>query len=278
MDLLTRYREAAAYIQSRISITPKTGLILGSGLGELADQITDAVTIPYRDIPHFPQSTVHGHSSELVCGNLAGQPVCAMKGRFHGYEGYSQIEVTFPVRVMKLIGIEILIVTNAAGGINRNFKVGDVMLLNDHINLPGFVGVNPLMGPNLDSFGERFVSTNDSYDRALLKQATALAAEHQIPVHSGVYCYLTGPFFESAAELRFLKTMGADAVGMSTVPEVLVARHAGIRVLAMSGITNECILDLETESTPNHIEVLEAGKTIVPKMKTLIMGVLATLS
>jgi len=276
-NLLTQYREATAYIQSQISITPKIGLILGSGLGELADHMTEAVSIPYSTIPHFPQSTVSGHSSELVCGYLANQPVCAMKGRFHAYEGYSQIEVTFPVRVMKLLGIDLLIVTNAAGGINANFKVGDVMVLNDHINLPGFAGVNALVGPNLDAFGERFVPTNNCYDRVLLKHANTIAHEHQITVHNGVYSYLIGPFFESAAELRFLKTMGADAVGMSTVPEVLVAHHAGIRILAMSGITNESIMDLETDSTPNHVEVLEAGKTIVPKMKTLILGVLASL-
>lgn len=234
-DMNQHYREAAQYLSSRITGQPETAIILGSGLGSLADQIEEAVTIPYSEIPHFKHSTAAGHKGNFICGRLGNKQVLAMQGRFHYYEGYSMQEVTFPIRVMKLLGIHNLLVSNAAGGINNTFKVGDLMIISDHINMMP----NPLIGPNNEAFGTRFPDMTRAYDRELIHTTQAIAASHGIPLKQGVYVGLTGPSFETPSEYAFYGRVGGDAIGMSTVPEVIVARHAGIRVFGMSVITNE---------------------------------------
>ncbi|MDY5857945.1 MAG: purine nucleoside phosphorylase I, inosine and guanosine-specific [Porphyromonas sp.] len=229
------YHEAANYLVSRLPKDIKTAIILGSGLGELANKLTEATVIPYAQIPHFAHSTAVGHKGNLIVGKLNGVLVLAMQGRFHYYEGYPMEQVTFPVRVMKLLGIENLLVSNAAGGINTSFKVGDLMIIKDHINnMP-----NPLIGPNVESFGPRFPDMTRAYDRELITKAKGITQELGIPVKEGVYVGLTGPSYETPAEYAFWGKVGGDAIGMSTVPEVIVARHAGIRVFGMSVITNE---------------------------------------
>jgi len=263
---------AADVIRSRTEWKPRIGLILGSGLGGLADEIEQPDRIPYSDIPDFPTSTVMGHTGRLVIGRLENQTVMVMQGRAHYYEGYSMAQVTFPVRVMQRLGIEILIVTNAAGAINPNYQAGEVMLITDHIGLIGMTGNNPLRGPNIDELGPRFPDMSQPYDHKLIQIARDVANRHQMPLHEGVYASLSGPSFESPADLRFLRTIGADAVGMSTAPEVIVARHGGTRVLGFSGISNKANLDGSTLTT--HEEVLAAGKMIVPTLTTLIRGVL----
>jgi purine-nucleoside phosphorylase len=268
------YQNAVAAIRAKTDLQPTIGLVLGSGLGTLADTLDNRVVIPYADIPGWPKSTVHGHHGNLVIGELEGQVVAAQQGRAHFYEGYSMQEVTFPIRVMHFLGIHTVILTNAAGGINPQYRVGDLMLIEDHINLPGMVGANPLLGPNDDSIGERFVGLAQAYDRSLRTIAQDIAQQHDIPLHSGVYCAVSGPSFETPAEIRMLRTIGADTVGMSTVHEVLVARHAGMRVMACSGVTNEAITAVDTEFETNHEEVLEAGKVIVPRLTTILKGVL----
>lgn len=230
-----QYREAAAYLAARITGNPKTGIILGSGLGSLADRIEEATVIPYSEIPHFMHSTATGHKGNLICGKLGGQTVLAMQGRFHYYEGYTMQQVTFPIRIMKLIGIENLLVSNAAGGINSTFKVGDLMIIRDHINmLP-----NPLIGPNNELFGTRFPDMTRAYDRDFIRYVEEIAVSRGIILKKGVYVGLTGPSFETPSEYAFYRRVGGDAIGMSTVPEVIVARHAGLRVFGMSVITNE---------------------------------------
>lgn len=271
------YEHAVAVIRSYTAQQTGVGLVLGSGLGGLADALADAVTIPYTEIPGWPQSTVVGHSGELVIGRLEGRWVVAQRGRAHYYEGYTMQQVTFPIRVMQLLGIHTLILTNAAGGLNIGYRTGDVMLLNDHINLVGMTGNNPLMGPNDDSIGPRFPGMTHTYDRDLRQLAHQVADEAGIKLHEGVYVCLSGPNYETPAEIRMLRIWGADAVGMSTAHEVLVARHAGIRVLAFSGITNEAIDDPDHETDTNHDEVLDAGKVIVPKLTTILRGVVRTL-
>ena len=233
---LIPYQEAADYIASSIhGYHPETAIILGSGLGSLADEITNPVVIPYSSIPHFAHSTAIGHKGNLICGNLGNKQVLAMQGRFHYYEGYTMQQVTFPVRVMKLLGIKNLLVSNAAGGINHTFKIGDLMIIRDHINmLP-----NPLIGKNLDFFGPRFVDMTRTYDREFIRIAEEIAQTHSLSVKKGVYVGLTGPTFETPAEYAFYGKGGGDAIGMSTVPEVIVARHCGLRVFGMSVITNE---------------------------------------
>ena len=229
-------REAADYIKEKLGgRTPEIAITLGSGLGDLADQLVDAINIPYGEIPHFPVSTVAGHKGQFVVGKLGGREVLCMQGRFHYYEGYDLKQVTLPVRVMKLLGIGTLIVTNAAGGINTGFRPGNLMLIEDHLNL---TGENPLIGENPSEFGERFFDMTVAYDREYRTLAEQLAAEMNIPLQKGVYAWLTGPNYETPAEIRYLRTIGADAVGMSTVPEVLVARHSGLRVCGISCITN----------------------------------------
>lgn len=229
------YREAADYLASRIPGNPETAIILGSGLGSLADQIELATVIPYAEIPHFMHSTATGHKGNLIYGKLGGKEVLAMQGRFHYYEGYTMQQVTFPVRVMKLLGIQNLLVSNAAGGINPSFKVGDLMIIQDHINMMP----NPLIGPNNECFGPRFPDMTRAYDREMIRLAEEIATSLNIPLKKGVYVGLTGPSFETPAEYAFYGRVGGDAIGMSTVPEVIVARHAGLRVFGMSVITNE---------------------------------------
>jgi purine-nucleoside phosphorylase len=266
---------AADAIRSRIDIEPEVGMILGTGLGGLADSVEDAVIIPTEQLPGWPISTVQGHKGRLVIGKLQGQKVLVLQGRTHYYEGYSMGRITLPVRVMQRLGCKIMIVTNAAGAINPEFEPGDLMVINDHINLIGMGGANPLKGPNLEEFGVRFPDMSQPYDRELLKKAREACAEAEMPYQEGVYVSLAGPSFESPAELRFLHGIGSDAVGMSTVPEVIVARHGGMRVLGVSGISNKANLDGSTITT--HEEVLEAGRVLVPKLTTLIQGVLARL-
>ena len=269
------FRRAAGLIQSRTELRPTIGLVLGSGLGKLADSLQDRVVVPYDDIPGWPPATVEGHQGNLVIGELDGQVVAAQQGRAHFYEGYSMPEVTFPIRVMKELGIHTVMLTNAAGGINKRYEVGDLMLLEDHINLPGMTGANPLMGPNDEELGLRFVGMSQTYDRPLRRRALEVAHEHNIPLHSGVYVGLSGPFFETPAEIRMIRAIGGDAVGMSTVNEVLVARHAGMRVMACSGITNCAIDEVDTKQETNHEEVLEAGAIIVPRLTAILKGLLS---
>ena len=275
-DLYQRkdFEQAAAVIRARTTLKPTVGLVLGSGLGGLADTLVNRTIVPYGDIPGWPQSTVQGHRGNLVIGELAGQVVAAQQGRAHYYEGYTLQEVTFPIRVMKELGIDTVILTNAAGGINPVYQVGDLMLLEDHINLPGMVGANPLMGPNDDEMGERFLGVAQTYDRRLRKRALEVARVNGIPLHSGVYFGLSGPSFETPAEIRMIRTLGGDTVGMSTVHEVLVARHGGMRVMACSGVTNVAIDAVDSEFETNHLEVLEAAEIIVPRLTTILKGVL----
>lgn len=273
----TEFEVAAAAVRDRISTRPVAGMILGSGLSSLADAVEDATVVPYEDIPGWPVSTVEGHAGELHIGTLEGQSVIVMKGRSHFYEGYPISQITLPVRVMQLLDIKFLFVTNAAGGMNPNFEVGDVMLIRDHINMVGMTGNNPLRGPNDKKLGERFPDMSSPYDRELRKLAREVADEGTIPLQAGVYVCLSGPSFETPAEVRMLHMMGADAVGMSTAHEVTVARHGKIRVLGMSGITNKAILDVDSEAEATHEEVLEAGKVIAPRMEQILRGVLRRL-
>jgi purine-nucleoside phosphorylase len=272
---LQQIDEAADAIRSRTSYKPRVGMILGSGLNALADSVQKPDFIPYSDLPNWPRSTVHGHAGRLVIGELEGQPVFVMQGRVHFYEGYSMSQITLPVRVMLRLGLEMMIVTNAAGGINPGYAPGDVMLITDNLNIVGMAGANPLMGPNIDELGPRFPDMSRAYDPELMAKARKIASESNIPLREGVYCGLSGPSFESPADLRFLHMAGADAVGMSTVPEVIVARHGGLRVLGFSGISNKANLDGSTLTT--HEEVIEAGKVITPKIETIVRGVLRSL-
>lgn len=274
---LAQIDSAAQAIKKQISAfrEPIVGIILGSGLNDLADSVQGAVRIPYSDLPNFPVSTVHGHAGRFVIGELEGKPVFIMQGRIHYYEGYSMGQVTLPVRVMQRLGIANMIVTNAAGGVHPDFQPGDVMLIIDQLNLMGMAGLNPLMGPNLDEFGTRFPDMSQSYDRAYCDLARKVAKENGINLREGIYAGLSGPSFESPADLRFLRLAGADAVGMSTVPEVIVARHGNMRVLGFSGISNKANLDGSTVTT--HEEVIEAGKVITPKIEKIVRGVLRSL-
>lgn len=272
---LEQIDQVANAVRSKVTVSPRVGLILGSGLNELAASVQNAVTIPYRELPDWPVSTVEGHAGRLVIGELESQNVFVMQGRVHFYEGYSMGQVTLPIRVMQRLGLEIMVVTNAAGGVNPDFIPGDVMLITDHLNLMGMSGLNPLMGPNLDELGPRFPDMSQAYDKELGVIARKVAAEQGVTLREGVYCGLSGPSFESPADLRFLRLAGADAVGMSTVPEVIVARHGGLRVLGLSGISNKANLDGSTITT--HQEVIEAGKVITPKVEAILRGVLKSL-
>jgi purine-nucleoside phosphorylase len=263
---------AANFIIKQTKYQPKVGLVLGSGLNPLADEIANPDTISYRDIPGFPVSHVVGHSGELVLGNLSGQVVMAMRGRAHYYEGYSMQRVTLPIRVMQTLGVGTIIVTNAAGGVNVNYRAGDLMLIIDHINLVGMTGNNPLRGPNDDKLGPRFPDMSQAYDTKLCDITREVALKSGIPLRQGVYMMLAGPSFESEADVRFCRMIGADAVGMSTVPEVIVARHGGMRTLGFSLISNSLAHGHDKVS---HEEVLEAGRAAVPQLAALIKGVLA---
>jgi purine-nucleoside phosphorylase len=269
---LEQIDETVQAVRTRTSYQPRVAIILGSGLNGLADSVQKADTIPFGDLPYFPVSTVHGHAGRLVIGELEGQAVFVMQGRIHFYEGYSMDQVTLPIRVMQRLGIETLIVTNAAGGVHPDFNPGDVMLITDNLNLMSMMGANPLFGPNIDELGTRFPDMSQAYDKSLSELARRVAKENQVTLREGVYAGLSGPSFESPADLRFLRLAGADAVGMSTVPEVIVARHGGMRVLGFSGISNKANLDGSTITT--HEEVIEAGKVITPKVETIIRGVL----
>jgi purine-nucleoside phosphorylase len=265
----------ADIVKSKSSYHPQVGIILGSGLGALATSVEAATIVPYNELPEWPVSTVIGHQGRLVIGKFENKEVIVMQGRVHYYEGYSIAQVALPVRVLQRVGIEILIVTNAAGAVNPKFTPGDLMLITDHINLIGMAGLNPLRGPNLDEIGPRFPDMSKAYDRALMEIYRKVALEENIKLQEGVYVSLAGPSFETPADLRFLRIIGADAVGMSTVPEVVTAHHGGTRVLGISGISNKANLDGETITT--HEEVLEAGDKLAPKLTTLIRGVLRRL-
>ncbi len=267
--------EATNFIRSKIAIQPEVALILGSGLGALADAIESPTIISTKEIPHWPVSTVVGHEGRLVIGELEGKKIMVLQGRSHYYEGYSMGQVTLPIRVMQRMGIATLILTNAAGAINPDYVPGDLMVITDHIALIGMAGPNPLRGPNLEEFGPRFPDMSQVYDRALVALAKETAAENDIVCQQGVYVCLSGPSFETPADLRFMLAIGADAVGMSTVPEAIVARHGETRVLGISGISNKANLDGNTMTT--HVEVLEAGKVLVPRLTTVIRGVLRKL-
>ena len=273
---LTEIDAAAGTVRSRLAEMPRVGLILGSGLGTLADSIQQPVTIPYHEIPGWPVSTVKGHQGRLVAGQLEGQPVLVMQGRAHYYEGYSIAQIGLPVRVMQRLGIEILVVTNAAGAVNPAFNPGELMLITDHLNLLGMAGNSVLRGPNLDEFGPRFPDMGRAYDRELNQIARGVAQAEGLTLREGVYACLAGPSFETPADLRFLRGAGVDAVGMSTVPEVTVARHGGTRVLGFSGISNKANLDGDTLTT--HEEVLEAGDRLTPQLLALIRGILKGLA
>ena len=268
--------EAVAVIRGRIHSQPRIGLVLGSGLGALAETVEAPELIEYTGLPHWPQPSVEGHAGRLVVGQLEGAAALVMQGRAHFYEGYSMERVTFPIRVMQFLGIDTLIVTNAAGGLNLSFRAGDVMLIADHINLMGMAGQSPLRGPNDPAFGTRFPDMSQTYDAKLRALAHRVALANAIELREGVYICLAGPSFESPADTRFLRIIGADAVGMSTVPEVIVARHGGLRVLGLSGISNALPPDGVTQMT-THEEVLEAARVIVPKMTAIIRGVLRAL-
>jgi purine-nucleoside phosphorylase len=272
-----QYETAADYIRRRSLHRPKVGLVLGSGLNPLAQAVKGADQIPYDEIPHFPTPTVEGHVGRLVLGQLEETTIAIMQGRAHFYEGYPMQQVVFPVRVMQVIGIETLIVTNAAGGLNPAFQPGELMLITDHINLVGMTGNNPLFGPNDPALGPRFPDMSQAYDAELRYMAQEVAQERQIPLRQGVYAGLAGPSFETPAEIRFLRLIGADAVGMSTVAEVTVARHGGIRVLGISGISNVALAEPVPGQGASHAEVLAAGQQIVPRLVALVCGVLARL-
>ena len=263
---------AANAIRARIDLQPEVGMILGTGLGGVADRIKDAVIIPNEEIPCWPQSTVEGHKGRLVIGELKGVKVFILQGRTHYYEGYSMGQTTLSVRVMQRLGCDKMIVTNAAGAINPDFLPGDLMLINDHLNLIGISGANPLKGPNLDEFGVRFPDMSQPYDRVLLDLARQACQEIDLPYQEGVYAALAGPSFETPAELRFLHTIGADAVGMSTVPEVIVANHMGMKVLGISCITDLAVDGVIVKTSVE--EILEAASKTEPIMTKLVKKVI----
>lgn len=271
-DINNKYKETADYLAKRINGNPKIAIILGSGLGLLADKIEDPTVIPYSEIPHFAKSTVMGHKGNLICGRLGGKQVLAMQGRFHYYEGYTMQQVTYPIRVMKLLGIENLLVSNAAGGINNTFKVGDLMIIRDHINM----APNPLIGPNNDLFGVRFPDMTRTYDREFIALMEQIAVKHGIPLKKGVYVGLTGPSYETPAEYAFFGKAGGDAIGMSTVPEVIVARHAGLRIFGMSVITNEGY-HFADDFVNDGADVVKAANEAAGKMTVLFTDFIASI-
>ena len=274
---LEQYRDAADAVRQRTQQQPTVGLILGSGLGTLVDEISNADVIPYAEIPHWPRSTVQGHAGKLVIGELEGRTVLAMQGRSHFYEGYSMAEVTLPVRVMRLLGIDTLVVTNAAGGLNPEFQAGDIMVIEDHINIVAMAGNSPLRGPKLDAFGPRFSINTRAYNPTLRALAHRVAQEKGINLREGVYVALAGPAFETPAEVRMLRVWGGDSVGMSTAHEVTVAYHTGMRILGFSSITNMSLDSTEVSEEVSHEDVLRLGKQIVPRLAAVLRGVLAEL-
>jgi purine-nucleoside phosphorylase len=269
--------EAASAIAQRNVAAPRVAIILGSGLGGFVDRMANVEAVPYADIPYFPISTVPGHAGRLALGAVGGVAVVAMQGRFHFYEGYTPQQVVFPVRVMRLLGAEVLIVTAAAGGLNPAMTAGSVMLLNDHIGLPLLAGNNPLRGANDERFGARFPSITGAYDQGLAALAHDAANEHGVRLYDGVYAMVSGPSFESPAEIRFLRLAGADAVGMSTVPEVVAARHLGMRVMALACVTNAALADSEVGVEPNHADVLAVAAAAGDHLAAIVEGVISRL-
>jgi purine-nucleoside phosphorylase len=267
---MERIAEAKETIEKKTNHRPTIGMILGSGLGDLARDLEAADYIPYDEIPHFPQSTVEGHAGRLVIGCLSGKTVVAMEGRFHFYEGYTQQEVVFPIYVMKSFGVKSLVATNACGGMNASFQAGDLMLIEDHIN---FTGANPLIGPNEDRLGPRFPDMSEAYDRELIQLAREVAEEQGIRLQQGVYAGVSGPSYMTPAELIMLRNLGGDTVGMSTVPEVIAARHAGLKVLGISCITDMAIGE-ELEPL-THEQVVEVANRTKPRFIGLVKGILA---
>jgi len=267
-----KLKEALAFIQSKTNERPEYLVILGTGLGRLADQLELDISIPYGDIPHFPTSTVESHEGHLLIGNLGGKKVMAMQGRFHYYEGYAMQQIVFPVRVAYRNGAKTLLVSNACGGMNPNYRRGDIMLINDHINM---LGDNPLIGPNDDELGPRFPDMSEPYTERLVELAEDVALEHNIKMHKGVYLAVSGPNLETKAEYRFLRMFGADVVGMSTIPEVIAAVHAGMEVMGISVITDECFPEALEPVNIEH--VLEAANMAEPKMTKIMTGVLEKL-
>jgi len=265
LDQFDKIGEAAALVSTRWGERPRVAVILGSGLGGLTATITDPVTVPYDAIPHFARSTAHGHAGQLVCGRLDGVPVVVMEGRQHAYEGYPLQQITFPVRVFRRLGAETLVVTNAGGGLNPQYRTGDLMVIDDHINL---LGDNPLIGINDERLGPRFPDMSAPYTPQLVETALAVGRREDFVVHRGVYVAVTGPNLETRAEYRFLRGIGADVVGMSTVPEVLVAVHSGMRVLGISVITDMCLPDALEVATVEHI--LAVARSAEPKLRSLI--------
>jgi purine-nucleoside phosphorylase len=269
-------REAASSLRGRLPVVPRVGIILGSGLGPLADEVEDPTVVPYAEIPHFAVSTVSGHAGQLVAGTLEGVGVVVLRGRLHVYEGYSLQQVTFPVRTLHRLGAELLIITNAAGGLNPAYRPGDLMAIRDHINLPGLAGQNPLIGSDEPELGVRFLDMIDPYDGAMRAHALALGADLKVPIHEGVYAMVAGPSFETRAEIRYLRLIGADAVGMSTVPEVIVARHERMRVLGMSVIANSADPDAEVADV-SHAGVLSVAERAASGLAAIVRGILRSL-
>jgi purine-nucleoside phosphorylase len=264
--------EARSYLNEKVNFLPEMGIILGSGLGGFVQVMEDKISIPYKDIPNFPVSTVEGHKGELVFGKVQGRPIVAMQGRFHYYEGYNMQEVTFPVRVMQVLGVTGLIVTNAAGGINSAYRPGDLILIKDHINM---MGDNPLKGPNLSNLGPRFPDLSEGYDLEWRQKALPIAQEMGINPQEGIYAAMSGPSYESPAEIRFLRTIGADLVGMSTVPEVIVANHGGMRVLGISCVTNMAAGILPQRLS--HAEVMETAERIEKQFVRFVQALVRAL-
>jgi purine-nucleoside phosphorylase len=271
-SILEQLQETADYIKQQYAEIPTVGIVLGSGLGNFTNEMNVEKEVSYNDIPNFPVSTVEGHKGKLIFGEMGGKKVVAMAGRFHFYEGYTPQQVSFPIRVMKQLGVETVLLSNAAGSTNKNHKVGDLMIINDHIS---FFSTNPLIGKNIDELGPRFPDMSEPYSKELIAKAKTIAEHLQIPVHTGVYIAVTGPTFETRAEYKFIQAIGGDVVGMSTVQEVIVARHMGMKVFAMSVITDIGIR--EEENTITHEEVLEAAKEAEPKLTTIFTKLVSEL-
>ncbi len=269
--MLEKIKETIDYLESKISVKPQIGIILGTGLGGLVNEINVVQTIPYKSIPNFPVSTVEGHHGQLIFGTMSGKNIVAMQGRFHYYEGYTMQEVTFPIRVMKFLGIDLLILSNASGGVNPDFEVGDLMIIDDHINL---MKDNPLIGPNHDEVGTRFPDMSHAYDKELIATSFRIAEKHGIKLRRGVYAAVSGPTFETPAEYRYIRTIGADAVGMSTVPEVISARHMGLRCFAFSVISDLGVPGKIVEIT--HKDVIHAASNVEPEMTKIIKEMILT--
>lgn len=266
---MSKIEESLLYIRNLTRLEPQLGVILGSGLGDFVKEISIEAEIPYGDLPHFPVSTVSGHEGKLIFGHISGKAVVAMQGRFHYYEGYPISQVIYPIRVLKALGVETLFLSNASGGVNPSFEVGDLMIITDHINL---MGTNPLIGPNDENLGPRFPDMSNAYDPGLVRMAAEEAEKQELKIHRGVYAAVTGPVYETPAEYRMIRILGADAVGMSTVPENIAARHLGMRVFALSVIT-----DLGVEGRIreiSHEEVVRAARAAEPRLASLVLGLI----